>query len=242
MVFYSSRNVALVLSLWFVPAQAFSLAQVPLYSLAPIPVKVTDALFPTAGPLIAAVSLLATVDPDGRVSETQVLDSTGSSSYGERYEGTLIGYIEDSVNAVKQWTFRPPMGIGSLKSAPSLASITFVYDWVFGPEPGFSPVLPAMRNVAPEPGDYQPPLPVRLPIKLFRPQNAVGFGTVVLLLDIESNGSVSDIIVTKSVPTLDEPLISAAKNWEFQPARYQGKSIPSRAIVAFVLAHPTPLP
>jgi len=52
------------------------------------------------------------------------------TSNGERYEGTLIGYIEDSVAAVKQWEFRPVIEVAPLKPVPSLASITFIYDEV----------------------------------------------------------------------------------------------------------------
>jgi hypothetical protein len=122
MVVFSSRNVAFALSLWSALTQGLSLAQIPLYSLAPVPLKVSETLFPTAGPLIAAVSLLATIDPDGRVSETQVLDSIGTTT-GEVYEGTLIGYIEDSVAAVKQWEFRRTINIRGKEVAVSTRAV-----------------------------------------------------------------------------------------------------------------------
>ena len=86
-----------------------------------------------------------------------------------------------NVAAVKQWEFRPVIGVAPPKPVPSLASITFIYDKASVPGFSASPILPAMRNAAPKHGDYLPPLPVSLPARLVRAADSTGVGTVVLL-------------------------------------------------------------
>ncbi len=122
---------------------------------APTPVEATDASFPTIGPVVSVVSLLATVDSDGHISETKVLDSIGSTSDGERYQGTLIGYVEDSIAAVKRWRFSPAIDSSSLKPTRSLTSISFLYDRVFGT----GTILPIMRTRPAQSFNDMPPLP-----------------------------------------------------------------------------------
>ena len=55
-----------------------------------------------------------------------------------------------------------------------------------------------------------------------------------MVLEIEADGSVVDIKSIRSIPSLDEPTIKAAKKWTFLPARYMGKSIRSTTTVALV--------
>jgi TonB family protein len=196
--------------------------------LAPTPVEVTDVSFPTAGPGVAIVSLIATVEPDGHVSEIQVADSNGSTLDGARYEGTLVGYVENSIIAVKQWRFSPAID-STLRPARSHASIIFSYDRIFD-----TGVLPTMSVIPPKVGSYLPALPfgvwrAQLPLNLFVP------GTVVLKVHVDPTGSVSDSDIIKSVPSENEPTIRASKKWQFQPARYaDGKPVRSTATVVFV--------
>ncbi len=196
---------------------------------APTPVEATDASFPTIGPVVSVVSLLATVDSDGHISETKVLDSIGSTSDGERYQGTLIGYVEDSIAAVKRWRFSPAIDSSSLKPTRSLTSISFLYDRVFGT----GTILPIMRTRPAQSFNDMPPLPSKV-WRADYPVNSIGIGTVVLKLRIEVSGSISDVEVIKSVPSLDEPSINAVRKWQFQPARHDGKPVGSTTVVAFV--------
>jgi hypothetical protein len=45
---------------------------------------------------------------------------------------------------------------------------------------------------------------------------------------------VSDAEVVKSVDSLDEPSVYAAKQWRFEPARLDGQPIRSKASISFV--------
>jgi TonB family protein len=221
--------------LWLV--LSFARAAPPQEYLAPTSVEAGDAFFPTTGPPVVAVSLLATVESDGHVSETQIIDSIGSTFSGEPYQGTLVGYVEDSVAAVKQWRFSPAID-PTFKRTRSAASITFVYDRVRDREPG---TIPAMRTASPKAGQYLPPLarqvsrveyPLRSYISTARP-------TVVLKLRIEADGSIAAPELVRSVPALDEPSVRAVRGFQFQPARIEGKPVRSTAIVAFVFLPPT---
>jgi TonB family protein len=213
--------------------------------LAPTVVQPGDTLFPTAGPIVAAVSLLATVESDGHVSGTQAVDSIGSTWSGEPYGGTLIGYVENSIAAVTRWRFSPTIDL-KFKRTRSIASITFVYDRVFST----NTKLLAMRTISPKADDYVPPLPSTVARAEYPldPRLRV-IGTVVLKLQIEERGSISDVEVVQSIcdsgsahclnpsnstPLLDQASVHAAWNWQFRPASYRGKPIRSTTTIAFV--------
>jgi TonB family protein len=200
--------------------------------LAPTAVDAGEALFPSVGPTVALVSLLATVESDGRVSGTQIIDSVGNTLTGEPYPESLSGYVEDSIAAVTQWQFSPAID-AHFKRTQSVASITFVYDRIFGPEI----ILPIMKTIAPKAGDSVPPLP-SFAFRAECPPNSLGIGTVVLKLQINEKGTISDIEVVKSIPSLDEPSVHAVRNWHFRPARYQDQPIRSTTSVAFVFRPP----
>jgi TonB family protein len=205
--------------------------------LAPTVIEASDVSFPTVGPPVAAISLLATVESDGHVSETQTIDSIGSTPNAEPYQGTLVTYVEDSVAAVKQWHFSPAIDL-SFKRTRSVASITFVYERIFGPTD--RTIIPAIKTVSPKAGEYLPPLTRRLsrveyPLRGYIPTRRP---TVVLELRIEADGFISGVDIIRSVPALDAPSTRAVRNFQFQPAHYEGKATRSTAIVAFVFLPP----
>jgi TonB family protein len=200
--------------------------------LAPTLIEASDAFFPTAGPPVAAISLLATVESDGHVSEIQTIDSVGSTPGGEPYQETLIGYVEDSIAAIKQWRFSPAID-QTFKRTRSVASITFVYERS-GTD---TTIIPTLKTISPKAGVYLPPLARRVsrveyPLRAYIPTSRP---TVVLNLRIEADGLISAVDILRSVPALDAPCASAARNFHFQPAGSEGKMSRSTAIVAFVI-------
>src|SRR5438094_10512327 len=92
--------------------------------LGPAPLEADDSLFPTVGPILVSVSMLATIKSDGRVSQTKVLDTIRGTN--DFYQGTLIGYLDDAVAAATRWRFDPAID-SDLRPIESLASITFLY-------------------------------------------------------------------------------------------------------------------
>jgi TonB family protein len=83
------------------------------------------------------------------------------------------------------------------------------------------------------PADYTPPVPTATQEALY-PINSVAMGTVSLVVVVEEDGRVSQVQVIKSIPSLDEPSIRAAKQWRFDPARIDGKAVRSKASINFV--------
>jgi len=88
-------------------------------------------------------------------------------------------------------------------------------------------------STAATPVDYTPPVPAVMQEALY-PINSVAMGTVSLVVTVEEDGHVSEVRVIRSVPSLDEPSVKAAKQWKFDPARVDGKAIRSKASINFV--------
>lgn len=233
-----SRALILVLCVWGTAAYA---GQSYSY-LSPTLIEAGNALFPTSGPSVAAISLLATVESDGHISETETVDSIGSTLTGGPYEGTLVGYVEDSIAAAKLWRFNPAVDL-NLKATRSIASITFVYETVSGFGADTS-TIPEMKTVLPKAGEYLPPLPRRVSRVEYPIRGSISTPTptVVLNLEIAADGSILGTDVIQSVPALDALSKRDVKNFRFQPARYQGKPIRSTAIVAIAFLPPLQSP
>jgi TonB family protein len=80
---------------------------------------------------------------------------------------------------------------------------------------------------------YAPPTPTLFKEAVY-PVNSVATGTVVVIAVVERDGQVSEARVVKSVASLDEPSVRAAKQWRFEPARLDGRPIRSKASISFV--------
>ena len=227
------QSVALTTVFWVGVPAVVLLGQ---YFAAAVPIEVGNIPFPTVGPAAVAVSLIAIVGADGRVSDTQLVDAVGSTLSGRRQATTLVGYKENSISAAKHWKFSPAIDASTMKPTQSVASITFVYDRIlgYGQGPNLGPeVLPTLNTAVTKIAHYVPPLPR----SVYRGQyqwNSVGIGAVVLLLDIEADGTVVGVKLLRSIPSLDEPSMKAAKKWTFLPARYMGKSIRSTTTAALI--------
>jgi TonB family protein len=80
---------------------------------------------------------------------------------------------------------------------------------------------------------YSPPIPIETKEAVY-PVSSVATGTVVVVVVVEKDGQVSKAEVVKSVSSLDEPSVYAAKQWRFEPARLDGQPIRSGASISFV--------
>ncbi|PYV40030.1 MAG: hypothetical protein DMG06_21495 [Acidobacteria bacterium] len=91
--------------------------------------------------------------------------------------------------------------------------------------------FPAGSNTASP--KYTPAIPLETK-EVFYPINSVAMGTVVLLVDVDEDGRVSEVKVLKSVVSLDEPSIRSAKQWKFEPAQIDGHRVRSKSTICFV--------
>jgi len=80
---------------------------------------------------------------------------------------------------------------------------------------------------------YTPPVPIQVTEATY-PVNSVATGTVVVIVVVERDGQVSEAKVLKSVKSLDEPSVYAAKLWRFDPARLDDQPVRSKASISFV--------
>ena len=71
------------------------------------------------------------------------------------------------------------------------------------------------------------------------PANVIGQGSVILRLEIDDSGNVSDVNGVESAGGLTDPCTKAVRAWKFAPARDQsGRQARSQAFAVCVFRHP----
>lgn len=70
------------------------------------------------------------------------------------------------------------------------------------------------------------------------PLQSVASGTVVLEVSLDAAGKIADIRVVRGVASLTEPAEHSVRQWTFQPASLDGKTVPSKLVVAFSFVPP----
>ena len=71
-------------------------------------------------------------------------------------------------------------------------------------------------------------------LRFHHPWNSVASGMVALWVHVEKDAKVEDVKVLKSIPSLDEPSVQAAKRWSFEPARIGPAFVDSYMVLNFV--------
>ena len=70
------------------------------------------------------------------------------------------------------------------------------------------------------------------------PLQSVASGTVVLEVTLNNGGKIAGVRVVRGLPSLTELAEQAVQGWRFQPARLNGKPVPSKVPVAFSFVPP----
>lgn len=70
------------------------------------------------------------------------------------------------------------------------------------------------------------------------PVRALGDGVVIVELQIDATGAVTDARVVRSAAGFDEAALEAAQQWRFQPARREGVAVPAYAYLIFGFRQP----
>jgi TonB family protein len=84
---------------------------------------------------------------------------------------------------------------------------------------------------------FDPPT-VATSVEALYPLQSVASGTVVLEVVLDDSGAIIDVRVVHGIPSLTEPAERSVRQWKFQPARLNGKRIPSKIAVAFSFVPP----
>jgi TonB family protein len=146
------------------------------------------------------------------------------------------------IDAVKLWTFAPavdgsPAALQRNRGVPMPVASKVLVGAVFRPPALVGPTLGTQAADVAKPGD-DAPFPVATTMPSF-PTHARDGASVLLALQVDENGAVSDTTVVHSAPPFDEPARSAARVWRFRPAVVSGRAVPTLVYVIF--GFPTPV-
>lgn len=197
---------------------------------APVAVKEVRPQY-TADALKAGVQgnviLEGVVQPDGVIGEVRVT------------KALYPGLDEEAIKAIRLWRFKP----GSRDGKPVPVRVTVEMTFTLGNPPA----RPRFQSPPPAPGAaggkdqkdaplvYKPGAGVSAPVVLkeARPQYTAEArkariqGTVLLDCVVETDGSIGDVTVTRSLdPGLDQEAIRTVKQWRFEPGTKDGKPVP----------------
>jgi TonB family protein len=176
------------------------------------------------------VFLELTIDADGHVAGVTTLRTTPpltalvSAATRSWHFDPSVSTIETVTDTIRFWLKTGRLGkvfVGAIFRPPSLAGATLG-------------TAPADAQAA----DSETPYPIVVKTPGFPPA-AFGAGIVLVELQVEADGSVSDACVLESAPPFDEVAIDAARAFHFRPAKIGG--VPVRAYAYILFGFPVPI-
>ena len=184
--------------------------------------KASDIPYPVEVVATGLVTLSANLSVTGQPPTVQVLRD-------------IPGLTSVASSIVTAWTYSP----GKLDGNPSPSTINI--------EVVFNPSSTLNQNLQVQPVAAAPPfpagyLPAEIAVASFAssPATSAGWGAVVLDVTIDKYGSVKKVDTIRDVPSLTPEAIDTLKRWTINPAKFNGKAIESKLVVAFVF-RPHPL-
>ena len=181
--------------------------------------KATEITYPVNTTSTGMVSFLVTLDADGIVKNSQILQD--------------IPPLTTAAQAgMKNWTFKAGTFHG--KAVASQLPVYIVFN-PYNPA-GTAPVgggLPTPRPLSPGGWATFPPQ-VRVASYAIYPANSLATGTVVLSVHVNKSGHASDIRAVHGVRPLAEAAVEEVKQWGFQPSRRDDEPVDGSICIAFV--------
>jgi protein TonB len=137
-------------------------------------------------------------------------------------------FIEPALRAVRQWTF----DTNNVKT-PAAVTITMLFRARTAlpdqPSVFHMPCEPSSADTAPEPSTIVDP---------GYPIESIFEGSVILQMQIDSNGGVQKTDVIRDVPSLTSSAKRAVSQWRFVPARQNGRAVPGTAVAVISFIRP----
>ncbi|HMA55023.1 MAG TPA: energy transducer TonB, partial [Acidobacteriota bacterium] len=180
----------------------------------PKPVKQVSPVYPEAarrGRVEGIVILEAKADEKGDVVDARVLRS--------------IPLLDQAaIDAVKQWKYEPLVIDGEPRKVIFTVTVRFML------KDGDKPKTPDTfaRGAVKAEGEIEPPRTIK-DVKPVYPEVArkAGVqGTVILSVRADEKGQVTDVMVLRSIPLLDQAAIDAVRQWVYEPKVIDGKAVP----------------
>ena len=184
------------------------------------------------------LSLCITLDQSGRIAEARRI-AVPAPPPGRPEPDHLRPYWQAASDSVRLWQYEPPVN----------APISFYVQFDFTPD---SNTTMTWHEAAPPPRALvSSPAPAALPVDAPRGPVRVGdgiaapkkvrdvkpvypsiaqgariSGTVLLEVDIATDGRVANARVLRSIPLLDQAALDAVRQWQFMPTLLNGVPVP----------------
>jgi TonB family protein len=145
--------------------------------------------------------------------------------------------VEAAKRSLRSWKFQPASENG--KPTASRLTVAFLQP---------PTVYIGVRPVPPK--DFVPVIPPDqsgsgfIPVGILSfdysdyPVNSVAWGSVVLRVTVGSAGDVKNVSLLHSMPGFNDFALHALKRWRFRAATFQGKTVTSDTVVAFIFQTP----
>lgn len=133
-------------------------------------------------------------------------------------------------SAVRSWSFEPAREGGQAVDHPILVGMLVRPAMVMFPAPPAPPPPPSNRPKG-------IPYPTEIGIPPY-PPNRIGVAAVLVEMDIDDRGTVTNARVKGDTTGFDSAALDAARRWVFKPARYNHRGVASRAYVLFIFRQP----
>ncbi|MFZ0521903.1 MAG: energy transducer TonB [Candidatus Acidiferrales bacterium] len=214
------RMLAAVLLFYAATTQTKILATT--HFVAPEITSATDIAYPINNIASGLVSLGVNLTAAGQVENIKVVRD-------------IPGLTARAISAVTSWTFTAAKLDG--QAVESTINVHVVFN-PGAPQKQNLHLTPAGPMPEPEPPGYLPPTLSRFSYAAYPPAGIVE-GAVVLDLHIDKSGQIKKITPIRTIPSLTEAAVAAAKTWSIDPAKLNDKPEAANVVVAFVFRSPT---
>lgn len=179
----------------------------------------SDVTIPFNSVAIGMVELHLTIGDTGKVEDVRVVRE-------------LASVTEQSVSAVKSWSFAPATFDG--RPIPSPLTVTIVFCPFYGSqEMSLSPVSGESEGEPPS-GELSvvPPEIIAGKYPVDSPVRAAN-GTVVFQVTVGTDGQPGVIKAVRDIAPMTGEAQRVIKDWQFRPSRLNGKEVASSIVLAF---------
>jgi TonB family protein len=97
--------------------------------------------------------------------------------------------------------------------------------------------LMVLQKEKTQPAQFDPPSVVST-VEAIYPLQSIVWGTVVLEVSLDDQGTITGVRVVHGIPSLTEPAEFSVRRWKFKPAQLNGEPVPSKIAVAFSFVPP----
>ena len=162
--------------------------------------------------------------------------TAGGAVDGVRALRSTPPFTQGAIDAVHAWRFLPA---GELTAAAVRLPVTskVLVAGLFRPPALFDGAVPGEPPMDVASPSDEIPFPTAVIVAPY-PATALGDGVVLVEVQVEPGGRVTNAKVVRSAPPFDDPALTAARQWMFRPARLHGQPVATLAYILFGFRQP----